>query len=149
MKWLRLLLKSKNGLTTLPKEEKLSLIQKLLAKDPEYLSLGEKQRLFSYLIAQHMLWLWEEGYEVTTGDFFRDPRVFGEVGAKVSYSAAFSMHKSRCAGDLNLFKDEEYLTKTSDHLESGEVWEARHPLCCWGGRFNDGNHYSITHEGRK
>jgi hypothetical protein len=32
----------------------------------------------------------------------------------------------------------------------GEFWEGLHPLCRWGGRFNDGNHYSIeSPEGMK
>lgn len=111
--------------------------------------LGEKQELFSVLIAQHMLWLHKKGYQIRCGDFFRDERVHGKVGEKESYSAAYSMHKSKCAADLNLFKDGKYLTKTKDHLESGQKWESRHPLCAWGGRWQDGNHYSLEHEGRK
>lgn len=124
-------------------------IKDLLQKDPDELRLGEKQEIFSYLIAQHVLWLYKQGYRVRSGDYFRDPRVHGAVGEKESYSNAYSMHKDKCAADLNLFKNGKYLTKTSDHKKSGEKWESRHPLCCWGGRFNDGNHYSITHEGRK
>lgn len=113
------------------------------------LTLGQKQELFSQLISEHILWLYRRGYKVRCGDFFRDPRVHGEVGEKVGYGNAYSMHKSKCAADLNLFKDGQFLKNTEDHLESGEKWESRHPLCCWGGRFDDGNHYSITHEGRK
>jgi len=111
--------------------------------------LGEKQELFSKLIAQHILWLIKQGYQVRGGDWFRDPRVHGHVGEKESYSAAYSMHKSKCALDINLFKDGKYLTKTADHKFSGEKWESRHGLCAWGGRWEDGNHYSLEHEGRK
>lgn len=111
--------------------------------------IGEKQELFAKLISQHILWLQSQGYGVRIGDVFRDSRVHGEVGVKKAYGSAYSMHKDKCAADLNLFWDGKYLTKTSDHLESGEKWESRHPLCCWGGRFDDGNHYSLTHEGRK
>jgi hypothetical protein len=111
--------------------------------------LGEKQELFAKLIAQHILWLYKQGYAVRCGDFFRDPRVHGQVGEDKGYGAPYSMHKDKCAADLNLFYDGQFLTKTSDHLESGEKWESRHPLCCWGGRFEDGNHYSLTDGGRK
>lgn len=111
--------------------------------------LGEQQELFSKLIAQHMLWLIKQGYEIRCGDFFRDPRVHGAVGEKKAYGASYSMHKDKCAADLNLFWDGKYLNKTSDHLESGEKWESRHELTAWGGRWNDGNHYSLTRDGRK
>jgi hypothetical protein len=111
--------------------------------------LGQKQELFAVLIAQHIIWLHSKGYRTRIGDVFRDPRAFGKVGEKGPYGSAYSMHKGKCAADLNLFKDGKYLNKTEDHLESGRKWESRHPLCCWGGRFDDGNHYSLTHEGRK
>ncbi len=113
------------------------------------LSLGQKQELFAILYAQHVAWLNQKGYRTRLGDLFRDPRAFGEVGEEGPYGAPYSMHKDKCAGDINLFKNGKFLTKTSDHLESGRKWESRHPLCCWGGRFDDGNHYSITHGGRK
>lgn len=113
------------------------------------MTLGEKQELFSRLIAEHILWLYDREYAVRCGDFFRDPRVHGQVGEKVGYGAAYSNHKSKLAADLNLFKDGKYITTTEGHLESGRMWESRHPLCVWGGRFDDGNHYSLEHEGRK
>ena len=111
--------------------------------------LGEKQELFAKLIAEHISWLYKMGFKVRMGDVFRDPRVHGKVGTKKGYGKAFSMHKDKCAADLNLFKGGKFLTKTEDHAESGSMWESRHPMCAWGGRFDDGNHYSLEHEGRK
>lgn len=113
------------------------------------MTLGQKQRLFSKLVAQLILWAYDQGYEVTTGDFFRDPRVHGAIGEKKSYSHPKSCHKLKLAGDLNLFKDGKYLDETEDHRPLGEKWESMHPLCCWGGHFNDGNHYSLKHEGMR
>jgi len=113
------------------------------------MKLGERQELFAKLIAQHITWLIAQGYGVRIGDVFRDPRVHGEVGVKKGYGKSYSMHKDKCAADLNLFWDGNYLSKTSDHLESGRKWESRHPSCAWGGRFSDGNHYSCEYEGRK
>jgi len=112
------------------------------------LTLRKKQRLFSRLIAELIIWAYEQGYEVSVGDAYRDPRAFGEVGVSKGYGRARSNHKSRLAMDLNLFKDGKYLDKTEDHGPVGAKWESMHPLCRWGGRFNDGNHYSLEHEGR-
>ncbi len=113
----------------------------------EGLSLGQKQRLFTRMVADLILFAYENGYELTVGDSYRDPRVFGKVGIRKSYSSANSLHKSRLAIDLNLFKDGQFLTRTEDHAPLGEYWESIGGT--WGGRFNDGNHYSLEHNGRK
>jgi hypothetical protein len=81
------------------------------------------------------------GYQVTLGDTFRDPRLHGEFGVKKGYGAAKSFHKLRLAIDLNLFKDGKFLEGTEHHKELGEWWESIGGS--WGGRFNDGNHYSL------
>tara|TARA_R100000687_G_scaffold62905_1_gene50873 strand:+ start:303 stop:608 length:306 start_codon:yes stop_codon:yes gene_type:complete len=101
------------------------------------------------MVADLILFAYENGYELTVGDAYRDPRVFGKVGDKLHYSSANSLHKSRLAIDLNLFKDGQFLTRTSDHQPLGEYWESIGGT--WGGRFTnaDGNHYSIEHNGRK
>jgi len=109
--------------------------------------LGTKQRIFTRMLADLILFAYERGYELTLGDAYRDPRVFGPVGTRKYYSSANSLHKERLAIDLNLFKDGAFLTRTEDHRELGEFWEAIGGT--WGGRFNDGNHYSIEHNGRK
>ncbi|MCP5014461.1 MAG: M15 family metallopeptidase [Ketobacter sp.] len=111
--------------------------------------LSEKQKLFTRLLPKLINYAHRKGYEITLGDAYRDPRVFGKIGKKKGYGKKYSNHKSRLAIDLNLFKNGRYLTKTSDHKLLGEYWEKLHPLTCWGGRFDDGNHYSLEHEGRK
>lgn len=58
-----------------------------------------------------------------------------------------SLHFIGLAKDFDLFKDGVYLTNTEDHLPLGLFWESLGNT--WGGRFSDGNHYSISHEGRK
>lgn len=112
------------------------------------MKLGEKQRLFTRLIADLIIKAYDLGYEISIGDAYRDPRVFGEVGEKKGYGNKSSCHKSRLAIDLNLFKDGEYLSSTKDHVALGMWWEQQHELCRWGGRFKDGNHYSFEHNGR-
>lgn len=111
--------------------------------------LGDKQKLFASLVPRLINKAIEMGYEVTLGDAYRDARVFGALGEKKGYGYYRSAHKQRLAIDLNLFKDGRYLTETEDHRPLGEWWESQHEFCAWGGRFNDGNHYSFQHEGVK
>lgn len=113
------------------------------------MTLGQKQRKFTRMIADLINYAYSNGYELTFGDAYRDPRVHGQVGQKKSYSSANSLHKERLAVDFNLFKDGVYLTRTEDHRPLGEYWESIGGT--WGGRFSspDGNHYSLEHGGRK
>ncbi len=113
------------------------------------MTLGQKQRLFARLVARLIDKAYELGYEVSLGDAFRDPRVHGVMGVRKSYSHPSSAHKIRLAIDLNLFKNGEFLEQSEDHRPLGEWWEQQHPLARWGGRFNDGNHYSFEHNGVK
>jgi len=110
-------------------------------------SLGQKQREFLPSIARLIQFAYSNGYELTLGDGYRDPRLHGAVGEKKGYGAANSCHKIRLAIDLNLFRDGKYLTATEDYRVLGEFWESIGGT--WGGRFSDGNHFSIEHDGRK
>ena len=111
------------------------------------MTLGEKQRKFTRMIANLIKWAYEHGYELTVGDAYRDPRLHGEMGETKGYGRKFSNHKVRLAMDFNLFKDGQYLSATEDHRPLGEFWESIGGS--WGGRFQDGNHYSLEHEGRR
>lgn len=113
------------------------------------MTLGEKQRLFTRLLPSLLNKAHELGFEVTLGDAYRDPRLFGVVGEQKGYGNKSSCHKMRLAIDLNLFRGAVYLTTTADHQPLGEWWEKQHELCTWGGRFSDANHYSLTHGGSK
>lgn len=101
--------------------------------------LGDKQRVFTKMTAQLIQWAYANGYELTYGDAFRFP--------EHPYGRKTSLHKSRLAVDFNLFRHGKYLTTTEDHRPLGEYWESIGGS--WGGRFNDGNHYSLAHQGRR
>lgn len=111
-------------------------------------TLGQKQRMFVRMIADLIMFAYEQGYELTFGDAYRDPRVHGKSGEKKSYSAASSVHKLKLAVDFNLFVNGEWIS-TSDHVawdELHEYWESiggaeRVP--------NDANHFSLEHKGRR
>jgi hypothetical protein len=107
------------------------------------MTLGEKQRLFSKLLAQLVLWAYENNYEISQGDGYRDPRCFGSKGETKGYGNPYSLHKDRLAHDYNLFIEGEYQISTEAHRPLGEYWESLHPDCSWGGHWDDGNHYSF------
>ena len=111
------------------------------------MTLGQKQRKFVRMIADLIVWAYDNGYELTFGDAYRDPRLHGQMGWKVGYGAANSCHKIRLAVDFNLFKDGVFLETTEGHAPLGAEWERLGGS--WGGRFNDANHYSLEHEGKK
>ncbi len=113
------------------------------------MTLRQKQSDFAALVPSLINKALELGYEVTLGDAYRDPRVHGALGVKQGYGHPKSAHKSRLAIDINLFKNGEFLATTEAHKELGEWWEKQHPLARWGGRFDDGNHYSFEHDGMK
>jgi len=105
----------------------------------------DKQVKFARLVSRLIAQAFEMGYGVTLGDAYRDPRC--------PYGSEVSLHKERMAIDLNLFKRENgfwrFCSETEDHRPLGEWWESQDPDCAWGGRFKDGNHYSLQHGGRK
>lgn len=109
-------------------------------------TLGEKQRLFTKLLSDLIRWAYEHGYELTLGEAYRTPEQAALNAAKGT-GIAKSLHTDRLAIDMNLFKDGQFLQTTDDHKPLGEYWESLGGT--WGGRFKDGNHYSLEHEGRK
>jgi len=110
-------------------------------------TLLSKQQEFSKMVVKLISFAHLKGFQVTLGDAYRDPRVFGQLGERKGYGESKSAHKIRLAIDLNIFKDGQYLQLTADHRELGEYWESMGGV--WGGRFEDGNHYSLEHDGIK
>lgn len=108
---------------------------------------GQKQRRFTRMIAKLIEYAYDSGYELTFGDAYRDPRLHGQLGEKAGYGNSRSCHKIRLAVDFNLFKNGVFLANTEDHEPLGIFWENMGGS--WGGRFKDGNHYSLEHEGMR
>jgi hypothetical protein len=92
----------------------------------------ENQIEFAGMVPRLIDKAFEMGFEVTLGHAWRSCKC--TVGHPQSY------HKKRLAIDLNLFKDGIWQKYTEDHTELGEWWESQGGT--WGGRWNDGNHYS-------
>lgn len=105
------------------------------------MTLRSKQSLFARLLGLLIHYVYARGWELTMAD--------GHVEKKVGHMAG-SLHYVRLAQDLNLFIDGKWISDGSDPrwTEIGEFWEKLHPLCRWGGRFQDANHFSLEHDGK-
>lgn len=112
------------------------------------MTLREKQSLFVRLVAKLIIRAEELGYELSFGETYRTPEQ-AILNAKAGKGIKNSLHTERLAVDLNLFKDGRFLGSTEDHRKLGEWWETLHPDCRWGGRFQDGNHYSLSPDGKR
>lgn len=99
-------------------------------------SLRQKQSRFVYMVALLIQFAYLRGYALT----------FGDAWATTGHMKN-SLHYDRLAIDLNVFKGGQWLTRSVDLRELGEFWESIGGT--WGGRFNDGNHFSLAHGGRK
>ena len=114
-------------------------------------TLQSKQAVFAHLVAQLIYNLNQQGYDVTFGEAYRPPET-ADLYAKQGRGIAKSLHTKRLAIDLNLFLNGKYLTETDEYLVAGLMWEGystKDIVCCWGGRFKDGNHFSVMHDGIK
>lgn len=127
-----------------PRDESMNLPKKYQS---ENLKLGAKQELFMRLLPRLIDKAHSLGFEIRGGDLFRDSRVHGSLGEKRGYGSKNSCHKLKLAIDLNLMKDGKLVTTTMGHAKLGAWWEKQHALCSWGGKFDDGNHYSLKHQG--
>lgn len=94
------------------------------------MSLRKQQSKFAKMVALLILFAYEKGYEIT----------FGDAYARTDHCKG-SFHYKRLAIDLNLFKNGRYLRSTKAHESLGLFWESIDGS--WGGRWSDGNHYSL------
>lgn len=62
-----------------------------------------------------------------------------------------SLHTVKLAIDLQLFDRAtgRWFTEVEPYRDLGVYWESLGPDHCWGGRFGDTPHYSISHDGVK
>lgn len=113
------------------------------------MTLREQQSLFVRLVGLLIEHAYQLGYELTFGEAWRTPEQAAR-NAMAGIGTRNSLHVDRLAVDFNLFRGGRYLSDSKDHAELGDYWKSLHPLCRWGGDFAkpDGNHYSMTRDGR-
>ncbi|WP_392551236.1 M15 family metallopeptidase [Orbus wheelerorum] len=110
-------------------------------------TLSQKQQRFSHMIGLLILFAYKQtGYGLTFGEAFRTPEM-AAIYAQKGSGIKNSLHTERLAIDLNLFIDGVYQQDSQTYKLLGEYWESLGGT--WGGRFNDGNHFSLAHNGRK
>ena len=125
--------------------------------------LREKQSLFVVCLTKLLAFGHSKGYEFTLGEAgVTNPRKMRLEGVlcwgpyerrpplEDGQHMVGSLHYQRLAIDINLFVDGKYI-RSGQHpayVELGTYWESLHPLCRWGGRFSDANHFSLTHAGK-
>ena len=110
------------------------------------MSLRKKQSIFAINFAHLIIYAEKQGYEVTIGEVYRWSRVqkfYIKIGVSWTLN---SQHSKKLAGDLNLFKNGRYLSKSDEHRVLGKYWESLNIYNVWGGRFKDGNHYEMRHD---
>jgi hypothetical protein len=111
--------------------------------------LLQRQQLFASLVPRLIDAALGLGFGVTLGET-RRPRTILSRLTPAGVGSPRSLHPDGLAIDVHLFRGDVYLTRTEDHSELGAIWKGLHPLCRWGGDFSrpDGNHYSVTYQGR-
>ena len=103
-------------------------------------SLGDLQRKFTLLTGKLIIYAYEQGYELTFGEAYN---------AQGTGHKKNSNHYIRLAVDLNLFKDQAWLSKGIE-MEQGhnmlhDYWDSL------GGApriKNDLNHYALVYNGK-
>ena len=108
------------------------------------MTLGAHQRKFTSMVGCLITWAYDHGYELTFAEAYRTPEQ-AALNAKAGKGIRNSLHTMRLAVDFNLFRDGVWLRNTEDHEPLGLYWESIGGS--WGGRFGDGNHYSLSYGG--
>ncbi len=93
------------------------------------MTLRQKQSKFVRMVADLIIFAYDQGYELS----------FGDALAKDGHIEN-SFHYKKLAIDLNLFRNGRYFKDTEFHRPLGLYWESIGGS--WGGRWADGNHYS-------
>lgn len=116
-----------------------SLLTKLQRTEPcEGLPLRKKQERFALMFMGLAMKIFSEGDTFTHGETYDD-----DGKGHIKNSA----HYKKLAGDVNLFVGGVWQTTTEAHEKYGLWWERFGGS--WGGRFGDGNHYSIKDSGTR
>jgi hypothetical protein len=139
-------------------------------------SLGQKQERFALAFANWIVAVAALGYSIRLGEVLRSdeqaeinaigndgrkklsaelmvhwPELAKRIANNAGSGIRNSLHEIKLAADVNLFYQGQWISDgNSEHWKKcGELWESMGTDHRWGGRFGDGNHVSIEHEGRK
>ena len=109
--------------------------------------LRQKRVHFSQMLGQLVIWGNQQpGWQVAIDEVKRGP---AQIAHNVATGKGIraSLHAWGLAGDLVLYINGVYQRDTEAYRPLGEKWESMGGT--WGGRFGDGNHFSLEHGGIK
>ena len=115
------------------------------------MTLREKRCVFTEHVAELIREARSLGFECAL-DQVKRTQAEADANAAAGTGIKRSLHLVGLAVDLLLYRDGVYLTATQDYEPLGNWWEAQSTTSytlAWGGRFRDGNHFSLAHEGRR
>lgn len=112
------------------------------------MTLNQKQALFTRLIAELIVWCFENGYEVIGAELYRTKEQ-AEIYAAQGKGIKNSVHRLKLALDLFRVINGRVTWDREAYRPIGEKWKTMHPLCRWGGDFRrrDDVHFSFIHRG--
>jgi len=97
------------------------------------MTLSEKQRSFCKQIGLLIDFAFENGFELTFGEFDRtieQQKIYFDSGRSKTMN---SRHLQRLAGDFNIFKNGLLINDASVIKPLGDYWVSLHPDNVWGG----------------
>lgn len=111
------------------------------------MTLSEKQRRFTKMVALMISWAEHQGYELTFGHAWRDEHTQTALVEEGLSQTTNSKHLDRLAVDFNLFVDNEYQSDSAAYEPLGQYWKSLDPDNVWGGDWEslrDGNHFEYA-----
>ena len=99
------------------------------------MTLGQNQEKFTQDLANLLNYLIQNGYTVRVGEVERTKAqqdLYIKEGKSKTYN---SMHLKRCAADLHIFKNGEWLQSKTQLQSIGDYWESLDQSNRWGGNF--------------
>ena len=99
------------------------------------MTLGQNQEKFSQDVATLLKYLIDNGYQIRMGECERtqeQQELYIKQGKSKTYN---SMHLKKCAIDLHIFQNGEWLQEKADLQTIGDYWESLDQENKWGGNF--------------
>ena len=99
------------------------------------MTLGQNQEKFTEDLAKLLNYLIKNNYQIRIGEVERtqaQQQIYIKEGKSKTLN---SMHLKRCAADLHIFKDNEWLQSKQELQEIGDYWESLDISNKWGGNF--------------
>ena len=99
------------------------------------MTLGQNQEKFTEDLAKLLNYLIDNGYAVRMGEVERTQLQQDLYVKQGKSKTSNSMHLKRCAADLHIFKNGEWLQSKQQLQGIGDYWESLDLSNRWGGNF--------------